>query len=82
MPENSSSSSHTGWSFSCTADFFSETQTMSMMVKLPPRRVIDVSPRFQLRSNKAWLILATIPGKSLPTKVSINQFSISKPPID
>ena len=57
-------------------------QAISMMVKLPPRRVIDASPRFPCMSNKTWLTLETIPGRSFPTNVSINQFSISLSPID
>src|SRR3990172_11961375 len=56
--------------------------TMSMMVKLPPRRIIEASPRLHPPSYSAVVTCATIPGRSLPTTVNINQLFIYCPHVN
>src|SRR3569623_1509242 len=53
--------------------------TMSMMVKLPPRRIIEASPRLQPQRYSAAVTCETMPGRSLPTTVSMNQFFMCSP---
>ena len=65
------SASATGATSASTASAPSLGRTIIRMVKLPPRRAMEASPRLQRPSKSAWVTCATIPGRSSPTRVNM-----------